>query len=391
MSIEVKPYKFEPVIFELRYNRMADEIMGFIINILSNKKAVEKIHIIPNWVEAINERVVKQLMIKSIHGTLAIEGNPSTEKEIEKVLSEEDLRKIKERKDIETYNIKQVYDYINNFKKPEPEKPLLITEELIRELHRVITDRTFENGNVPGQYRNFEVKVGDEQHGGVYRPPHILEDIKMLMSGLVEWLNSEEVMKEYPIIRAILAHYYLEIIHPFGDGNGRTGRALESLILHDFGFKYGSSFALWIYYYSNYDKYFSLFSKTRKESKGDQTEFIIFALSVLSSALENVFEEIANITDKLLFKDYLSYLTKNRKINSRQYMISELILDKNLMSVEELNNYPLINALYRGKSPRTFQRDIKGILETHQLIIKSTKEEKIYYKANIEGLISKYG
>jgi len=391
MPIEVKPYKFEPVVFELRYNRMADEIMSFIINILSNKKAVEKIHIIPNWVEAINERVVKQLMIKSIHGTLAIEGNPSTEKEIEKVLSEEDLRKIKERKDIETYNIKQVYDYINNLKKPEPNKPLLITEELIRELHRIITDRTFENSNVPGQYRNFEVKVGDEQHGGVYRPPHILEDIKMLMKGLVEWLNSEEVMKEYPVIRAILAHYYLEFIHPFGDGNGRTGRALESLILHDFGFKYGSSFALWIYYYSNYDKYFSLFSKTRKENKGEQTEFIIFALSVLNNALENVFEEIVNITDRLLFKDYLSYLNKNRKINSRQYLISEMILDKNIMSAEELNSCPLLTTLYKKRTPRTIQRDMKALLEIHQLIIKITKEEKIYYQANIKGLISKYG
>lgn len=391
MPIEVKPCKFEPVIFELRYNKMTDEIMGFIINILSNKKAVEKIHIIPNWVEAINERVVKQLMIKSIHGTLAIEGNPSTEKEIEKILNEEDLRKIKERKDIETYNIKQVYDYINNFKKPEPDKPLLITEELIRELHRIITDRTFENGNLPGQYRNFEVKVGDEQHGGVYRPPHILEDIKMLMKGLVEWLNSEEVMKEYPVIRAILAHYYLELIHPFGDGNGRTGRALESLILHDFGFKYGSSFALWIYYYSNYDKYFSLFSKTRKENKGEQTEFIIFALSVLNNALENVFEEIVNITDRLLFKDYLSYLAKNRKINSRQYLISEMILDKNIMSAEELNNYPLLNTLYKKRTPRTFQRDMKALLETHQLIIKIMKEEKVYYQTNIKGLISKYG
>lgn len=391
MPVEIKPYKFEPVTFELRYDRLIPEITEFIINILSNKKAIEKIHIIPNWVETINERVVKQLMIKSIHGTLAIEGNPSTEKQIEKIINEEDLRKIKERKDIETYNIKQVYDYINNSKKPETDKQLLISEELITGLHKIITDRTFENGNVPGQYRSFEVKVGDEQHGGTYRPPHILEDIKMLMNGLVEWLNSEEVIKEYPIIRAILAHYYLEIIHPFGDGNGRTGRALESLILHDFGFKYGSSFALWIYYYSNYDKYFSLFSKTRKENKGDQTEFIVFALSILNNALENVFEEIVNITDKLLFKDYLSYLVKNKKINSRQYVIAELILDRNLMSAEELNNYPLINTLYKRKSPRTFQRDMKGILETHQLIIKQTKEEKIHYKANIEGLISKYG
>lgn len=391
MSVEVKPYKFKPVIFESKYDRTNPEILNFIVNIFGNKKAIDKIHIIQNWVEAINERVIKQLMIKSIHGTLAIEGNPSTEKEIEKVLNEEDLKKIKERKDIETYNIKQVYDYINNFKKSEAGKTIIITEELIRGLHKIITDRTSENGNVPGQYRNCEVKVGGEQWGGVYRPPHILEDIQMLMKGFVEWINSEEAFKEYPIVRAILAHYYLEIIHPFADGNGRTGRALESLMLHDFGFKYGSSFALWKYYYLNCDKYFSLFSKTRKENNGDQTEFVIFALSILNDALENVFDEIVGITDKLLFKDYISHLVKNRKINPRQYTITELILEKGVVLLDDLNNHPLILSLYKKKSPRTFQRDMKSLIEEIKLLDRYNKEDKLYYRANIEGLISKFG
>jgi Fic family protein len=212
----------------------------------------------------------------------------------------------------------------------------------------------------------------------------------MLMKGFIEWLNSEEIQKEGPVIRAILAHYYLEIIHPFGDGNGRTGRALESLILHDFGFKYGSSFALWIYYYSNYDKYFSLFSKTRKENKGDQTEFIVFALSVLNDALENVFGSIVNITDTLLFKDYLSYLYKNDKINSRQFTIVELVLEKGLMLLEDFNVHPLVVSLYKKKKPRTFQRDMKALLEEHKLLVKKTKEEKIYYQVDVEGLIRKY-
>ena len=211
------------------------------------------------------------------------------------------------------------------------------------------------------------------------------------MAGFVEWVNSEEVLKEYPIIRAILSHYYLEIIHPFGDGNGRTGRALESLILHDFGFQYGSSFALWIYYYSNYDKYFTLFSKTRKEHKGNQTEFIIFSLSVLNDALENVFEKVVNITDTLLFKDYISYLYKNNKINSRQFTIVELIIEKESILIDDFNVHPLIISLYRKRKPRTFQRDIKGLLDEYKLLIKKTKDEKVYYQANIEYLIRDQG
>jgi Fic family protein len=243
---------------------------------------------------------------------------------------------------------------------------------------------------MPGQYRNFEVKVGNVEHGGVYRPPHILDDIKMLMVGFTEWLNSEDVLKEYAFIRAILAHYYLEIIHPFGDGNGRTGRAIESLILHDFGFKYGSSFALWTSYYLNYDKYFSLLSKTRKENEGNQTEFIIFALSILNIALEGVYDSIINITDRLLFKDYVAFLLKEKEINQRQNAIVAFVLDKNLILREGFDNNSVIKPLYNKMSSRAFLRDMIGLLDEKELIIRKTVDGKEYYQANIEGLINRY-
>jgi len=119
MSLEIQPHKFHPVAFEIRYDKSNNQIFHLIINILSNRKYVEKIHIIPSWVEVINEKVVNQLMIQNMHGTLAIEGNPLTESEIKKVISVENEQEIKERKDIEATNIKQLYSYINDFKKTE--------------------------------------------------------------------------------------------------------------------------------------------------------------------------------------------------------------------------------------------------------------------------------
>lgn len=388
MSIQIKPYKFAPVTFALNYNKSTQEISNLIIDILSNKKAIEKIHIIPNWVKSINEQGVEQLMIKNIHGTLAIEGNPSGEREIEKVLSEEEQKQITERKNIEIYNIKEVYDFINNFQTPDKNRPVIITEDLIKQLHKIITDRTFENDNVPGQYRNFEVKVGKDEYGGVYRPPHILEDIKMLMAGFTEWLNSSEVLGEYAFIRAVLAHYYLEIIHPFGDGNGRTGRAIESLILRDSGFKYGSSFALWEGYYLNYAKYFSLLSKTRKENKGDQTEFIIFALTVLDASLEKTYDNIIDIIDGLLFIDYITFLWSAGYLNERQNSIIDFIFHKKSILKKDFEKDYLIKILYRHKSQRTFARDMAFLLNKEKLITKVIVDAKEYYRPNIKGVLT---
>lgn len=390
MSIEIKPYKFKPVMFTLNYDKSKPEIFNLIVNVLGNKKAIEKIRIIPNWVESINEQGIKQLMIKNIHGTLAIEGNLSGKSEIEKIISEEEKEKISERKEIEIYNIKEVYNFINDYQKPNKNSPVIITEDLIKELHKIITNGTFENSNVPGQYRNFEVKVGGDEYGGVYRPPHIFKDIKMLMEGFTRWLNSPEVLRELPFIRAFLAHYYLEIIHPFGDGNGRTGRAIESLILHDFGFKYGSSFALWEGYYLNYSKYFSLLSKTRKENEGNQTEFILFALTVFNESLEEIYKNISKIIDKLLFKNYISFLFKKKEINNRQNNIVEFILDKNLILKDDFVNSTIVNTLYEKRHPRTFTRDMTSLLYEHKLIVKETIDRKEYYRVNIEEVITQF-
>ncbi|RLC05410.1 MAG: hypothetical protein DRH90_06090 [Deltaproteobacteria bacterium] len=99
---------------------------------------------------------------------------------------------------------------------------------MISDVHRLITHGIDIELNNPGVYRNHKVQVGNRNHGGVYTPPKCLPDINKLMTVFCEWINSEELVKLYPPIRAALTHYYLGLVHPFGDGNGRTARILDS-------------------------------------------------------------------------------------------------------------------------------------------------------------------
>ncbi len=81
-----------------------------------------------------------------------------------------------------------------------------------------------------GKFRKHQVYVGQ------FTPPHhkYVED---LMDDLIEWLNSKQLLNElHPIQIAALAHYKFVFIHPFYDGNGRTGRLLMNLILMKFGY-----------------------------------------------------------------------------------------------------------------------------------------------------------
>jgi len=283
--------------------------------------------------------------------------------------------------------MKMACEYIKRIgKRAQDKSRIILSEEIVKEMHRIITFNTKENNNEPGVYRNFPVEVGHERYGGVYKPPKILDDIKTLMAAYVEWVNSEELIKEHPVYRAILAHYYLAMIHPFGDGNGRTARAIESLILYNYDFTYGTSFALWRYYYENYEEYFSLLSKTRKENEGDQTEFAVFVLKLLEKALNTIHESIIEMIDRLLFKDYISYLLKEGKLSQRQSAIVNFLLEvSSTVSIQSLSDNPVINGLYEGLESRVrlFQMDMQNIVTNLALLKKIDRNGIEYYIPNM--------
>lgn len=78
--------------------------------------------------------------------------------------------------------------------------------------------------------------VADERTGDilVQFPPD--REVGPLLDGLLAWLNSPQATALHPVIRAAIFHQRLTAIHPFRDGNGRTARALTTLLLRRDGF-----------------------------------------------------------------------------------------------------------------------------------------------------------
>jgi Fic family protein len=98
----------------------------------------------------------------------------------------------------------------------------------ILEIHRRVLG--FTDPIEAGKIRKHQVYVGD------FVPPKP-EYVRSLMYEFVDWLNSNQLLNEaHPIQIAALAHYKFVWIHPFYDGNGRTGRLLMNLILMKFGY-----------------------------------------------------------------------------------------------------------------------------------------------------------
>lgn len=159
-------------------------------------------------------RLRKVNRIKTIHSSLAIEGNTLNEDQVRDIIDGKTvvapIKEIQEVKNaIATYNL---YPTLN----PYSVKDLL-------KAHSVMMQALMDDA---GRFRRGGVGVFSEQ-GLVHMAPPA-ERVPFLMDDLFAWLQSS---KDHLLIRSCVFHYEFEFIHPFIDGNGRTGRLWQSLIL----------------------------------------------------------------------------------------------------------------------------------------------------------------
>ena len=152
--------------------------------------------------------------IKTIHSSLAIEGNILTEEEVRDVIDGKNviapIRQIQEVKNaIATYELYPSLDAFN-------EKDLLKAHGMM--MRALIEDA--------GRYRRGGVGVFGDQGLVHLAPP--ADRVPTLMNELFVWLKNS---KDHLLIRSCVFHYEFEFIHPFLDGNGRMGRLWQSLIL----------------------------------------------------------------------------------------------------------------------------------------------------------------
>ena len=225
-------------------------------------------------------RLRKANRIKTIHSSLAIEGNTLSEDEVRDIIDGKNvvapIRQIQEVKNaIKTY---ELYPTLDPFK----EKDLL-------KAHGVMMQALVDNA---GHYRQSGVGVFSE-HGLVHLAPPA-DRVPMLMGDLFGWLKTA---KDHLLIRSCVFHYEFEFIHPFMDGNGRTGRLWQSLIL-------GKLHPLFEHLpvenmvYANQQAYYDAITASTKA--GQSGPFINFMLNeILNTLKSHQGEELSNMTSNI--------------------------------------------------------------------------------------------
>lgn len=188
-------------------------------------------------------RLEKEVVVGSVFGTNTIEGGKLTEDETATAL-DIDPAQVKEVEQRRAVNIKAAYD-LSQKMAATPDWSL--STDFVLDLHRLITRDIPHPDNLPGVVRNNAkarvTYVGDEAHGGRYKPPQYDKDIWRLLEALIGWHRNLVDEGVPALVRAPLVHLYYEQIHPFWDGNGRVGRVIEATLLQAAGYRY-APFAL---------------------------------------------------------------------------------------------------------------------------------------------------
>ena len=345
--------------------KLNNKILSELTAIAEAKGIIDRAQILPQQ----ELRLRRQAIIRMTHHSTEIEGNRLDLKQVAALYANKKI-------DAPDRDIYEVKNYLNALKYIEkivaPKKP--ITDKVILRIHKLVTDKTLAP-QFSGHYRPGPIYVVRRRLGLpqeiMYTGPEA-KQVPKLMSDFIAWLKDSEAQEINPVIVAAIAHLEIAAIHPFNDGNGRTARALATLILYERGYDFRRLFALENYYNANRPVYYKAINagKTYAERRTDITSWLEYFVKGFK-------QEIDEVKNKIL---PLSSRNVGRKIKSQIYLTPEqLKIIDFLDQVGRINTKDVEDILSMPK--RTAQLQLQK-LKKIKMIKAVGKGKSTYYIVN---------
>ena len=360
------------------------------------EKAVEKAWSrLPRFAQ---REYLMQLIAKEVQNTNIIEGVHSTRKELSKALaaaSEQnkhtrfseftklflELADSKEKSVAESVadlNVKSVADS----KKSSTSIPQTLQD--IRKIYNSIMQGELESGDIPdGEiFRKKKVSILDGTNNVVHDGDATEAEIQDHLTQMLSLMNSNEVPT---LIKACMCHYAFESVHPFYDGNGRTGRFLLALQLHE-QLSMPTILSLSSIIYAEKSGYYAAFSKAQELFNcNDLTMFCCTMLQYIKKAQNEVFDNISVQLKQIIYcMDKLFEFSKKTAISKVQREVLTILLQNKLFSYnptpmtrKQLSEY-VGNAIGEQIGERKIVSALNGLIELE--MVDSIGERPIRYE-----------
>jgi Fic family protein len=316
-----------------------------------------------SWAEALQEIELK----REVAGTSKIEGADFTDREFEDAIQSHVPSNQLTRSQKQARAAIHTYRWLSNLSVEVP-----INEELIRHIHRRIVTGCDDDHCAPGELRQQDQNVtfGRPRHRGADGG----DECEIAFRRLCGAIN-QEFRGHDALVQALAAHYHIGAIHPFQDGNGRTARALEALLLKRAELKDTLFIAMSNFYYDEKDAYLDILSQVRTTNHV-LTPFLKFGLRGIATQCKRLLKEIRRHVSKSLYRDVMSQMygrlssTRKRALAKRQVSILERLVDKDVpWNLTIL--YNSVESDYRGLNSigKAFVRDINHLSELKAIVV----------------------
>jgi len=268
----------------------------------------------------LNEEWIKDMqseaLILEAHHSTHIEGTQLTLAQAQDILAGKSLKGIRKEDRQELLNYREAMDFVSGYLGKESE----ITEELLKEIHRILVEDVRGGTLEPGRYRTVQNYVVNSLTGTIIYTPPPPSQVPHFMTEFVERLNKESDIS--PVLIAGICQYQFVHIHPFLDGNGRTARVLCSLILYLNGYDFKRLFSLSEYYDTDRRKYYDAIQSVR-ENEMDMTTWLEYFTEGLSSQLA----EVKAKGEKAIKRDVLHEIIRDFYLNPRQKEALDFLIE----------------------------------------------------------------
>jgi Fic family protein len=356
-----------------------------IVNELADAKgAIIALKTIPfqrRWVEKLQEIQLKL----EVAGTSKIEGADFAGNELDLAMKETP-EQLMTRSQRQAHAAMQTYRWIATIPNDHP-----VTKELICEMHRRLITGADDDRCEPGAIRDRDQNVtfGVPRHRGAEGGGECEQALNAMIDAVQKGFGQHD-----ELIQALALHYHFAAMHPFVDGNGRTARVLEALLLQRAGMRDATFIAMSNFYYDEKKSYLESLAAVR-QLEYDLTPFLKFGLRGIALQSERLAGEIRRHVSREVFRSLMHDLfgrlqtKRKRVIAKRQIAILEHMLT--FTEIEWYTLYKDIIKLYSDvKNPgKALNRDLNHLLSLKAISWRNeppekTKDQKTFLWARLE-------
>ncbi|KKP69808.1 hypothetical protein A2X44_05045 [candidate division CPR3 bacterium GWF2_35_18] len=338
--------------------RINNNILKNISQIEASKQIIENSPLLPYY----ERQFQKEAVVRAVHHSTHIEGNMLDIDDAKKIINGQKIESAGKERDLQDIiNYRNVLNYIESIQSKSVDlNPVL-------QVHKIVG-----YGIIPdvycGKFRNKQVVIRNTKTQKIsYVPPSYLE-VEDKVSELLSWLKSQKEADIHPVIKSGLFHCQFVKIHPFVDGNGRTARALTTLILYLDGYDIKKFFCLDEYYDHDLKRYYQALQSVT-EFDQDYTFWLEYFTNGLLEEFLKIKQKVLKISRDQRIKKSIGqvYLTE------RQEKIVEY-----LQEIGRLQNQDFPKIL-SNVSEDTFLRDLKELI-VKKVIKKRGKTKAAFYE-----------